>query len=105
MMFISLWSVLHDKEHWGDPEVFRPERFINPKTGAFVRDPWMINFGMGKRVCLGEPLARNNMFIFLGRILQEFQISLPAHSPVPSTEPLPGFTTAPKPFQVIMSSR
>lgn len=43
---VNLYSVLMDKEHWGDPEVFRPERFLN-ENGAFVRDPYSISFGHG----------------------------------------------------------
>lgn len=42
----NLKSVHMDKEHWGDPEVFRPERFID-ENGQFVDDSWMIPFGLG----------------------------------------------------------
>lgn len=105
MVFISIWSVLHDRKHWGDPEIFRPERFTDPQTGHFVQDPWLINFGLGKRVCLGESLARSNLFLFLGRILQEFEINLPEDAPAPSLIPVSGFTTAPQPFEAIFSSR
>lgn len=46
-LLANLKSVHMDKEHWGDPEVFRPERFINEK-GQFVDDSWLIPFGLGK---------------------------------------------------------
>lgn len=36
-----------DKQHWGDPNEFRPERFINDK-GEYIEDPWLIPFGLGK---------------------------------------------------------
>lgn len=42
----NLMSVHQDKEHWGDPEVFRPDRFID-ENGQFVSDPWVIPFGAG----------------------------------------------------------
>ena len=38
--FIS--SAMKDEEHFGDPETFRPERFIN-KDGVFVPDPKVYN--------------------------------------------------------------
>jgi len=36
-----------DKTHWGDPENFRPERFISPE-GKFVKDVHLMLFGSGK---------------------------------------------------------
>lgn len=46
-MLANLRSVHMDKEHWGDPQEFRPERFINDK-GEFVEDTWLMPFGLGK---------------------------------------------------------
>lgn len=33
VVLISLYSVHMDKAIWGDPEKFRPERFIQPQDG------------------------------------------------------------------------
>ncbi|XP_049788059.1 farnesoate epoxidase-like isoform X2 [Schistocerca cancellata] len=103
--FISLWCAMHDKEHWGDPHVFRPERFLDRETGAFTRDPYVINFGAGARSCLGMPLAKSNLFLFLGAILQDLAVSLPAGEPGLSTDPLPGLTAAPRPFRAHFATR
>lgn len=43
----NLYSVHMDPEYWGDPENFRPERFINA-DGTFRKDERMIPFGKGK---------------------------------------------------------
>ena len=43
----NLDSVLQDPEIWGDPENFRPERFIGP-NGKLMRPEEFIPFGMGK---------------------------------------------------------
>ena len=43
----NLDSVLQDPEIWGDPENFRPERFIDP-DGKVKRPEEFIPFGMGK---------------------------------------------------------
>jgi methyl farnesoate epoxidase/farnesoate epoxidase len=103
-IILSLWSVLSDPVHWGDPEVFRPERFLDSK-GKFFKDDWMINFGIGKRYCLGESLARDILFIFFTTFFQELSISLPEGDPRPSTMPQPGFTTAPYPFRFKVKQR
>lgn len=36
-----------DPEIWGDPENFRPERFIS-KDGTFKKDEHLMPFGYGK---------------------------------------------------------
>lgn len=45
-LLANLRSVHMDDRHWGDPTVFRPERFINDK-GEYVEDPWLLIFGLG----------------------------------------------------------
>jgi methyl farnesoate epoxidase/farnesoate epoxidase len=104
MVLANLWSLFHDREHWGDPEVFRPERFLDEDKN-FVKDEWMISFGAGKRMCLGEVLARNSIFLFFTTLLQEFLFSLPEDEPAPQTLPLPGMTLAPQPFRVKITRR
>lgn len=37
----------HDKAYWKDPEVFRPERFIDDK-GMLIHHDNLIPFGLGK---------------------------------------------------------
>lgn len=101
---MNLWSVLHDREHWGDPEVFRPERFIDTE-GKFIKDEWMIQFGAGKRVCLGDNLAKNMLFLVFSTLMQECTFRIPEGDPKPSTFPLSGLTTAPAPFRVEVLER
>jgi methyl farnesoate epoxidase/farnesoate epoxidase len=103
-VILSLWSVLSDRDHWGDPEVFRPERFID-SNGKFVKDEWMVNFGSGKRYCLGESLAKNVLFIIFATFFQEFSISIPEGDAKPTTMPQNGFTTAPYPFRMKLKQR
>jgi len=43
---VNIRSVLMDSGHWGDPETFRPERFIDD-DGNFKKDEHLILFGTG----------------------------------------------------------
>jgi methyl farnesoate epoxidase/farnesoate epoxidase len=36
-----------DRKHWGDPDVFRPERFLDDQ-GGILQDDWFVPFGFGK---------------------------------------------------------
>lgn len=46
MVIVNLYSIQMDPNYWGDPEVFRPERFLNP-DGSFRKDERHIPFGKG----------------------------------------------------------
>lgn len=35
-----------DKSRWGDPENFRPERFLD-SDGQIIQNDWFIPFGQG----------------------------------------------------------
>ena len=103
-VLICLRSVLSDPGHWGDPEVFRPERFLD-SDGNFVKDDWMINFGSGKRYCIGESFSKSVLFLFFATFFQEFSVSIPEGDPRPTTMPQAGFTTAPHPFRIKLKQR
>ncbi|KAK3923757.1 Methyl farnesoate epoxidase [Frankliniella fusca] len=104
MFLLSLWGVMHDKKHWGDPEAFRPERFIDSE-GKFKKDPWLIPFGMGKRHCVGEGLAMQTAFLFFANLMNRFKFTLPPGSQAPPEVPQAGFTVGPQPFSVIATPR
>lgn len=104
IVLVNLWSLFHDREHWGDPDVFRPQRFLD-EDKAFIKDEWMISFGVGPRMCLGEVLARDTVFLFFTTLLQEFVFSVPEGDPVPETLPVSRMIVAPQPFRIKISRR
>lgn len=62
-------------------------RFLNKEgTGLVIPSPSYLPFGAGVRVCLGEALAKMELFLFLSWILQRFTLSVPAGQPLPSLE-------------------
>ncbi|XP_028170234.1 farnesoate epoxidase-like [Ostrinia furnacalis] len=95
---------LHHGSHWKDPEVFQPERFLT-KEGNLMQDEWFMPFGAGKRRCIGEGLARSELFMFLTHILQRFNLKLPPGESMPSIEPVDGLTLSAKPFKINFEPR
>ena len=59
-------------DFYEDPSSFKPERFINGR-GEFVPDEKVMYFGTGKRRCVGEILARPQMYLFAAAMLQAFK--------------------------------
>lgn len=46
----NLWSMAHSEDVYGDPDAFRPERFLNANAlDAELSDPSQIIFGHGRR--------------------------------------------------------
>ncbi|XP_068243303.1 methyl farnesoate epoxidase-like isoform X2 [Palaemon carinicauda] len=104
MVMINLYSVQMDKEYWGDPENFRPERFLNP-DGSLRKDERMIPFGKGRRACLGESLARMTLYLLFTALIQKFSFEIDPSLPFPDTEGIAGFTLGPPKFRVFAKSR
>jgi len=96
LVMYNTYSLHMDENHWGDPEVFRPERFLD-NDGAFRADEMNLPFGIGRRRCLGETLARMENFLFFSNIFHKFKFEKVGDSP-PSLEPEVGFTNGPYPF-------
>ncbi|XP_046363835.2 cytochrome P450 2J4-like [Haliotis rufescens] len=95
---LMLDSVLQDPDVWGDPDRFRPDRFLDD-TGKIQKKDEFIPFSLGRRVCLGEAMARMELFLFLTTMLQRFQF-VPVNGQMPSLQGNIGLTHCPKPFLI-----
>ncbi|XP_012255527.2 methyl farnesoate epoxidase-like [Athalia rosae] len=104
IILVNYYSVQHEKSHWKDPETFRPQRFLNA-NGEFIPDDFSIPFGLGKRRCLGEVLARNSLFLYLAYVLHYFDIKISEEHGPPNPNGNDGFTISPKPFHLVLSHR
>ncbi|XP_068449006.1 cytochrome P450 2J2-like isoform X2 [Clinocottus analis] len=98
-----LASVLVDKEEWATPDIFNPEHFLDSE-GQFRRREAFLPFSAGKRVCLGEHMARTELFLFFSSLLQRFTIS-PVPGEMPGLEGVMGFTHSPSKFRILAEPR
>uniref|UniRef100_A0A665UG03 Uncharacterized protein n=1 Tax=Echeneis naucrates TaxID=173247 RepID=A0A665UG03_ECHNA len=71
-----LTSVLLDETEWERPQSFYPAHFLD-NDGNFVKRDAFLPFSAGRRACLGEGLARMELFIFFSTLLQHFRFTPP----------------------------
>ncbi|XP_050761702.1 cytochrome P450 2K4-like [Gymnogyps californianus] len=66
-----LTSALNDELHWKTPDQFNPSHFLDA-DGNFIRKEAFIPFSIGRRACVGEGLARMELFLFFAGLLRKF---------------------------------
>ncbi|KAL5007452.1 hypothetical protein ScPMuIL_016258 [Solemya velum] len=99
MVFANLDSVLHDPNLWRDPHIFHPERFMKA-DGSLDKPDEFIPFSIGRRVCLGESLARMELFLFLTSMVQRFEFLMPDDGDLPGMDGIRGLTHSPHPYKL-----
>ncbi|XP_039591239.1 cytochrome P450 2J2-like isoform X2 [Polypterus senegalus] len=97
-ILINLSSVLNDKDEWETPDTFNPGHFLTP-DGKFRRREAFMPFSAGKRPCLGEPLARIELFLFFTCLLKKFTFRAPEGTSL-TLDAITGFTRAPLPHKI-----
>uniref|UniRef100_A0A1I7ZAK0 Cytochrome P450 n=1 Tax=Steinernema glaseri TaxID=37863 RepID=A0A1I7ZAK0_9BILA len=95
-------AVAHDPRLFPQPEHFRIGRFLSEKGEYRAREE-LTPFGLGKRQCLGEGLARAELFLILVSLLQHFEFG-PAEE-LPSLEKTPGMASVPHEFECSVRRR
>ncbi|KAM9843962.1 cytochrome P450 2K1-like [Aulostomus maculatus] len=101
-----LSSVLNDEDEWENPHTFNPAHFLD-KEGNFRRRDAFLPFSAGVRACVGESLARMELFLFFASLLQRFRFTPPpgVTEEELNLTPVVGFTLSPKSHQLCAISQ
>ncbi|XP_006879804.1 PREDICTED: cytochrome P450 2J2-like [Elephantulus edwardii] len=75
VILTNLTALHRDPKEWATPDTFNPEHFL--ENGQFKKRESFLPFSVGKRVCLGEQLAKTELFIFFTSFLQKFTFRAP----------------------------
>lgn len=76
------WAITRDESVYPDPEVFNPDRWLNPRYPSYkeplTKYPNIQNFttfGYGRRICMGMDLVENEFFVAMGAMAWACTIS------------------------------
>ncbi|XP_066526605.1 cytochrome P450 2K4-like isoform X4 [Hoplias malabaricus] len=101
-----LASVLNDENEWESPHTFNPAHFLD-KQGRFVKKDAFLPFSAGRRICVGESLAKMELFLFFSSLLQHFHFTPPPGVTEDQLDltPVVGTTLTPTPHELCAVSR
>ncbi|KAK0426822.1 hypothetical protein QR680_009918 [Steinernema hermaphroditum] len=96
----QLSAIVNDDKQFPNPDTFDPERYLSSENKKLEQQ--VIPFGVGKRACLGESLARAEIFLILTNFMQNYKLSVPEGSHLPSLQQiaLDGTLKRTRPFTV-----
>ncbi|KAL4905802.1 hypothetical protein BDW74DRAFT_167494 [Aspergillus multicolor] len=74
------WAANLSRSNFTEPSSFNLNRWLHPDQGAFANDRrnTVQPFLQGPRDCIGQNLARMEIFLILGHLLHHFDLALPS---------------------------
>ncbi len=73
---VHQWAMYHNEEHFKDPFVYHPERWLGDSAFADDRKEAFQPFHVGPRNCIGKNLAYVEMRLILARVLWNFDLQI-----------------------------
>lgn len=105
-VLVNLWAANHDPKHFHQPEIFNPYRFLDEEGQLLLnQQAFLLPFSTGGRRCLGATLAKAELFMFLGCLLQRLHLQLPTNSQPLNLDGMFGLALKPHPFKVQVKAR
>nr|GAT55001.1 cytochrome P450 [Mycena chlorophos] len=104
----NLSAMMHDEQFYHQPTKFIPERYL-PAPKGHGEPRFVAKFGFGRRVCTGQYLAENSVWIAMATILAsceiDFALDNSGNPIIPEFEMVHGVTSHPKPYECVIRSR
>ncbi|CAD5230524.1 unnamed protein product [Bursaphelenchus xylophilus] len=88
--------LLRNPKVFPEPDNFNPDRFID-ENGKLKQVEELIPFSIGKRICLGEGMARMELFLFTANFFNQYKFS--AGKIAPTLKKTSGASTMTQPYK------
>ncbi|XP_077983162.1 steroid 17-alpha-hydroxylase/17,20 lyase-like [Glandiceps talaboti] len=105
-VWINHWNLHMDERQWDNPEEFRPERFLDEDGKPLPKPNSFLPFSAGRRVCVGEVLAKNELVLIFASLFQQYTFMPAPGKGKPSLKPtFESLVTRCIPYEVIARDR
>lgn len=71
----NIYAVHHDPQLWEKPYEFHPWHFLT-QDGVYKASEHLIPFSVGRRSCMGEMLAKMELFLIFAGVMQAYRVRL-----------------------------
>ena len=109
MVITNLWAIHRDAGEWEEPDVFKPERFLDAEEKFSASGPTglrsFLPFGEGRRGCMGESLAKSELFLVSARLLHQFTFERAPGKPLPCLESHEGAAVITGTYEICIKKR
>ncbi|XP_063402562.1 steroid 17-alpha-hydroxylase/17,20 lyase-like isoform X1 [Mytilus trossulus] len=105
MVMINHWALHHDPNYWKDVEKFDPTRYLDENGKLGMKPESWLPFSAGRRVCLGESIAKPELHLIFATIMQRFEITMPDGTNPELILGGSGLIPQPAPFKIIVKDR
>ena len=99
----QIMLVLMDERYFPEPGKYKPERFLD-KNGKFFWPQELMPVSLGKRACLGEGLAKLELYLFAANMLNHFKFNHPKDKKADATRVI-DVATHPIPYKTFVENR
>ena len=104
-VWANIYSAHKNPKYWTEPEKFNPEWFLADDGKTVVRPKSWMPFGVGKRACMGESLARDELFLFATNLIHNLKIGMPSDEPPHTFKEHFGIAFVPEPHRILLQER
>lgn len=99
----NFYAIHRDPHHW---KSFDPSRFLKKDGTLNAKPDSYLPFSAGRRVCLGEPVAKPELLLMCATLLQRLELCLPEGvRPCYEGIPLSFGVEAPKSYKIVVKDR
>ncbi|XP_041485099.1 steroid 17-alpha-hydroxylase/17,20 lyase-like [Lytechinus variegatus] len=107
-VMMNVFSMHFDPREWKDPENFCPEHFLSEDGSIREHPPSFMPFGAGRRGCLGEAVAKADLFLIFTWFMQNYTFSkVPGKESESLTNMIPKSAAGRVllPYEIVMNKR
>ncbi|PAV78726.1 hypothetical protein WR25_19871 [Diploscapter pachys] len=95
----QIGNILSDERYFADPDKFNPDRYLSDEK----LESQTIPFGIGKRACLGESLARAELYLIVGNLVQRYKLETVDKIPSENSLNVSSIARKPEKFYIRLS--